>query len=142
MDPNTLNLDPDQRFWPNLVPDPGLYCTINFERKIENTVSGKKYFLSTLRTKCHQQIFLLSSVSEFRIYILNLTPFYLHLSHIYMCGFVFGIRIRIQKAPEYGSGFTTLVVFRYPADARYSKQDIRPNMKLGLYNRVECGHFF
>ena len=25
VDPNTLNLDPDQGFWPNLDPDPGLY---------------------------------------------------------------------------------------------------------------------
>ena len=23
VDPNTLNLDPDPRFWPNLDPDPG-----------------------------------------------------------------------------------------------------------------------
>ena len=23
VDPNTLNLDPDQGFWPNLYPDPG-----------------------------------------------------------------------------------------------------------------------
>ena len=32
MDPNTLNLDPDPEFWPNLVPDPGICC--QFERKI------------------------------------------------------------------------------------------------------------
>ena len=25
VDPNTLNLDPDSGFWPNLDPDPGLY---------------------------------------------------------------------------------------------------------------------
>ena len=25
VDPNTLNLDPDPEFWPNLDPDPGLY---------------------------------------------------------------------------------------------------------------------
>ena len=24
VDPNTLNLDPDTEFWPNLDPDPGL----------------------------------------------------------------------------------------------------------------------
>ena len=24
VDPNTLNLDPDSEFWPNLDPDPGL----------------------------------------------------------------------------------------------------------------------
>ena len=24
VDPNTLNLDPDPEFWPNLDPDPGL----------------------------------------------------------------------------------------------------------------------
>ena len=24
MDPNTLNLDPDPEFWPNVDPDPGL----------------------------------------------------------------------------------------------------------------------
>ena len=39
VDPNTLNLDPDPGFWPNLDsgpdPVPGLYIqyTINFERK-------------------------------------------------------------------------------------------------------------
>ena len=32
-DPNTLNLDPDPEFWPNLDTDPVLYV-INFERKI------------------------------------------------------------------------------------------------------------
>ena len=25
VDPNTLTLDPDPGFWPNLDPDPGLY---------------------------------------------------------------------------------------------------------------------
>ena len=30
LDPNDLNLDTDQGFWPNLDPDPGY--TINFER--------------------------------------------------------------------------------------------------------------
>ena len=36
MDPNTLNLDPDPGFWPNLDPDPDpgrVLCTINLERK-------------------------------------------------------------------------------------------------------------
>ena len=33
VDPNTLNLDPDPEFWPNLDTDPVLYV-INFERKI------------------------------------------------------------------------------------------------------------
>ena len=38
-------------------------------------------------------------------FCLNLTHFATHLSYIFMCGSgsVLGIRIRIQKAPEYGS---------------------------------------
>ena len=37
---------------------------------------------------------------------------HLSLSYIYTCGSgsVFGIRIRIQKAPEYGSGSTILMI--------------------------------
>ena len=31
VDPNTLNMGPDPKLWPNLDPDPGF---INFERKI------------------------------------------------------------------------------------------------------------
>ena len=39
-------------------------------------------------------------------YVLNLTPFASILFYIYMCGTksVMGIRVRIHKAPEYGSG--------------------------------------
>ena len=36
MDPKTLNLDPDRRFWPNLDPDSGPdpgYTTINLLKK-------------------------------------------------------------------------------------------------------------
>ena len=32
VDPNTLNLDQDPEFWPNLYPDQGLFF-INFEDK-------------------------------------------------------------------------------------------------------------
>ena len=41
--------------------------------------------------------------------------FCLHLSYIYLCGSgsVFRIRILIQKAPEYGSGSTTLPLSYY-----------------------------
>ena len=44
-------------------------------------------------------------VSELWIYILKFTAFAFILSYIYMCGSgsVFGIRIRIQEAHEYGS---------------------------------------
>ena len=49
MDLNTLNLDPDPEFWPNLEPDhpgpdPGLPYVINFERKkiIKNNFIGKQ----------------------------------------------------------------------------------------------------
>ena len=31
VEPNTLNLDPDPEFWPNLVPDQGY--VINVEKK-------------------------------------------------------------------------------------------------------------
>ena len=34
MDPNTLNLDPDLGFWPNLDPDPGLYVQSILKEKI------------------------------------------------------------------------------------------------------------
>ena len=44
------------------------------------------------------------------INVLYLTPFASILSYIYMCGSgsLLGIWIRIQKAPEYESGSTTL----------------------------------
>ena len=35
-----------------------------------------------------------------------------------MCGSVFGIRIRIQEAPEYGSGSTTLRRYLIPMRGR------------------------
>ena len=52
MDPNTLNLDPDPRFWPNLDPDPGpdpdldpgLYEQSILKEKIQNNFR-EKYFL-------------------------------------------------------------------------------------------------
>ena len=40
--------------------------------------------------------------------MLNLTSF-ASLSFIYLSGSIFGIRIRIHKAPEYGSGSITLI---------------------------------
>ena len=43
MDPNALTLDPDPGFWPNLVLDPGLYRTINFEKKIENNFIEQQF---------------------------------------------------------------------------------------------------
>ena len=49
--------------------------------------------------------FYVKVVSELWIFILNLISFAFILFYIYMCGSgsVFLIRIRIQKAPEYGS---------------------------------------
>ena len=43
MEPDTLNLDPDPEFWPNLDPDQGY--VINFETKIiKNNVRNKTMF--------------------------------------------------------------------------------------------------
>ena len=51
MDPNTLNLDPDQEFWPNLDPDPGLYYQF-LEDKNKNNLQNKIifFFLTTVLT--------------------------------------------------------------------------------------------
>ena len=49
VDPDTLNLDPDPGFWPNMDPDPGqdtnpgLCC--HFEEKKENNFLYKSKFL-------------------------------------------------------------------------------------------------
>ena len=44
MEPDTLNLDPDPEFWPNLDPDQGY--VINFETKIiKNNVRNKTHVL-------------------------------------------------------------------------------------------------
>ena len=43
MDPNTLNLDPDQEFWPNLDQDPGLYYQF-LEDKNKNNLQYKIIF--------------------------------------------------------------------------------------------------
>ena len=53
MDPNTLHLDPDPEFWPNLDsdPDPGPGTdldVINFEEKITNNNFKEKQFLKIL----------------------------------------------------------------------------------------------
>ena len=42
MDPNTLNLDPDPGFWPNL--DPGLYVQAILKEKIQNNFREKFNF--------------------------------------------------------------------------------------------------
>ena len=41
-----IELDPDPRFWPNLEPDPGLYC--QFWKNAKNSFGGKKFFKKTL----------------------------------------------------------------------------------------------
>ena len=46
-DTNTLNLDPDPEFWPNLTRIQG-YVN-NFEKKIKIILEGKKYFYKSLR---------------------------------------------------------------------------------------------
>ena len=60
----------------------------------------------------YEEIFTQLSLWRMVIFGLNLTPFASNLSSIFMCGSgngsVFRIRIRIHKAPEYGSGSTTL----------------------------------
>ena len=38
MDPNTLNLDPNSEFWPNLNPDPGLPMLSILKEKIKNNL--------------------------------------------------------------------------------------------------------
>ena len=43
VDPNTLNLDPDPGFWPNLDTDPGLYY--QFWKKKLNIILEKIFFL-------------------------------------------------------------------------------------------------
>ena len=44
MEPDTLNLDPDPEFWPNLDPDQGY--VINFETKIiKNMLEIKPFSL-------------------------------------------------------------------------------------------------
>ena len=43
MDPNTLNLDLDQEFWPNLDQDPGLYYQF-LEDKNKNNLQYKIIF--------------------------------------------------------------------------------------------------
>ena len=41
MDPNTLNLDPDPGFWPNLNPDPGPDPDPILKEKIQNNFREK-----------------------------------------------------------------------------------------------------
>ena len=60
MDPNTLNLDLDPEFWPNLDPDPGL-CYKFLKEKLKNTVIFKEnhfFFLNGIiltKRKCHRK---------------------------------------------------------------------------------------
>ena len=78
-----------------------------FKKFEKNNILQNKYlyFFKTtgIIRKCHIMKFLLSRVSELLNNILNLASFASILSYISMCGSVFGIRIRIQEAREYGS---------------------------------------
>ena len=67
--------------------------------------------------------FALSGVSKLGIFVLNLTSFAFILLYIYMCGSgsVFHIRIRIQKASEYGSALFEMKV-GYLDPTFFSKQ--------------------
>ena len=90
VDPNTLN------------PDPGLcYHIIKKKKKIileSNNFLNKKYLYN-------QKNFLVSWFSIWWIYVVNLATFVLNLR---ICGYGSVLGIRIHKAPEYGSGSTTL----------------------------------
>ena len=64
MDP--LTLDPDPVFWPNLDPDPELFCYKIFERNNNNFrktynfyfKNKKKVFITKpIRTQCHLKKF-------------------------------------------------------------------------------------
>ena len=105
MDPNTLNLDPDPRLWPNLdpYPDPGLYN--QFWGKKFKIILDKKNFLKNLKhiffdnyknKMSPKGIFTQLSLWMW-IYLLNLTTFYLHFI-LYL-----HVWIQIQKDPEYES---------------------------------------
>ena len=69
MDPNTLNVDPDPGFWPNLDPDPGL-C-YKFWKNVLKTVKSiwiKMFFFKIDIKKTskywHWKKFLVSLFSE------------------------------------------------------------------------------
>ena len=54
MDPNTLNLDPDQGFWSNLDADLGLYhqfCKKKLKIIVEKNISLKSRFLNNYKNK-------------------------------------------------------------------------------------------
>ena len=44
--PNTLNLDPDLEFWPNLDPDSGLCCQF-CKKKVKNSYREKQFSKKT-----------------------------------------------------------------------------------------------
>ena len=78
-------------------------------------------------------------------YLKSSTSFAFILPYIYMCGSVFRKRIRIQKAPEYGSGSTTLLtnnllgVVLNPRPSDYEKSIFTTLDHKGVLFRVNLG---
>ena len=102
------HMDPNLRFWPNLDPDPGLCYQllkkkfkINFEKNKKVPVLFIKNYKNKMSPK---EIF---SQLSLRILNLYLKSFTFCLYFILVCMYVH-VWIRIHKAPEYGSGSTTL----------------------------------
>ena len=92
MDPNTLHLDPDPEFWPNLDsdPDPGPGTdldVINFEEKIINNNFKELFFFKSLSVQSLNCEFIFLKSFTFCLYFI----------------LYFYVWIQIHKAPEYGS---------------------------------------
>ena len=129
VDPNTLNLDPDPGFWPNLDP----IWKKKFKIIIEKIIffNSSIYFL-VISTYCHKEIFNLLSLRNVNYY---------HKSDILCLHFILylhvWIRIRITNTDpnpgssciriQYGFGSTTL-----PACLRV----LKPKRPKGLENKV------
>ena len=87
--------------------------SIMFRKKIYNNFREKQFLKMYIFLNCKKKMSSKEFFSELSrcLWIvslnlkLNLVPFASILSYIYICGSgsVFGIRIRIHKAPEYGS---------------------------------------
>ena len=120
VDTNTMNLDPDPGFCPNLDPDPDPWlCYQLWNKKIKNNFRKK---LSLLKYIFLQQMsHKVSWATELLIYILHLlSPFYPFFLHEW-------IRIRILN--RYGSGSTKLL----------NTDSIRIRFRIRIHNTGKAG---
>ena len=95
------------RFWSKVGFRSGLGSqgyVINFEEEKKGKNLGKNIFFLCQKIMAPEELFSQSSLWKVNL-CLKSSTFCLILSYIFLCGSgsVFGIRIRIHKAPEYGS---------------------------------------